>query len=213
MFFQPQYLQDVRGHSAVAQRPADPADHGADDLHLALLGAPDRPLRRPPADDRRHGLRHRSASLRPHPGRRRQLLRGCCWSATCCSGSRSASSTRRCRPRRWRRCRARRSGSPPACWRWTGCWPAPSRWPPPAPSSTPCSATATRFAAAIAGSTWVLGRALRGRRRAHLGLRPRPDRRADPRWPAIRSPASSSTTGITAASTSEPISRLDNIAQ
>ena len=28
MFFQPQYLQDVRGHSAVAQRPADPADHG-----------------------------------------------------------------------------------------------------------------------------------------------------------------------------------------
>ncbi len=30
----------------------------------------------------------------------------------------------------------RRSGSPPACWRWTGSWPAPSRSPPPAPSST-----------------------------------------------------------------------------
>ena len=61
MFFQPQYLQDVRGHSPIAERPADPADHGADDLHLALLGPADRPLRRPPADDRRDGLRRRSA--------------------------------------------------------------------------------------------------------------------------------------------------------
>ena len=42
MFFQPQYLQDVRGHSPIAQRAADPADHRADDLHLALLRPPDR---------------------------------------------------------------------------------------------------------------------------------------------------------------------------
>ena len=46
MFFQPQYLQDVRGHSAIALRPDDPADHGADDLRLAVLRAADRPLRR-----------------------------------------------------------------------------------------------------------------------------------------------------------------------
>ena len=39
MFFQPQYLQDVRGHSAVLERPADPADHRADGLHLAASRA------------------------------------------------------------------------------------------------------------------------------------------------------------------------------
>ncbi len=44
MFFQPQYLQDVRGHSAVAQRPDDPADHGADGRDLAHVGAADWPL-------------------------------------------------------------------------------------------------------------------------------------------------------------------------
>jgi MFS family permease len=44
MFFQPQYLQDVRGHSAVASGGADPAGDGADDPHLALLRPPDRPL-------------------------------------------------------------------------------------------------------------------------------------------------------------------------
>ena len=45
MFFQPQYLQDVRGHPPIASRCPDPADHGADGLRLALLGSPDRPLR------------------------------------------------------------------------------------------------------------------------------------------------------------------------
>ena len=37
------------------QRPDDPAGDGADGLHLALLRPADRPLRRPPADDRRDG--------------------------------------------------------------------------------------------------------------------------------------------------------------
>ena len=38
MFFQSQYLQDVRRPLGGAQRPADPADHGPDGLHLAASG-------------------------------------------------------------------------------------------------------------------------------------------------------------------------------
>ena len=61
------------------------------------------------------------------------------------------------------------------------------------------------FAAAVAGSTWVRGGALRGRRRPHLGLRPRPRAaRTGPgggRRPARG--ASSSTIVTTADSTSE----------
>ena len=154
------------------QRPADPADHRADGLHLALLRPADRPLRRPPADDRRDGLRHRSACS-SSPRSAPTAPTRCCSPATCCSGSPSASSTRRCRPRRWRRCRRRRSGSPPGCWRWTGSWPAPSPSPPPAPSSTPCSATATRSPPRSPARPGFSVGALRGRRRPHLGLRPR----------------------------------------
>ena len=103
-----------------AQRADDPADHDPDGLHLAALRPPDRPLRRPPADDRGHGAVGAARPARPHPGRRPEAPTRSCWPATCPSGSPSASSTRRCRPRRWRRCPPRRSGSPPACWRWTG---------------------------------------------------------------------------------------------
>ena len=39
MFFQPQYLQQGLGYSAVAAGRADPADHRADGLLLALLGS------------------------------------------------------------------------------------------------------------------------------------------------------------------------------
>jgi hypothetical protein len=41
------------------RRLADPADHRADDLRLALFGAVDRSLRCSPADDGRHGFRRR----------------------------------------------------------------------------------------------------------------------------------------------------------
>ena len=109
MFFQPQYLQDVHGRSAIASRAADPADHRADGLLLAALGPADRPLRRPRADDRRHGSAA-SPACSCSPRSRPTAPTRCCSPATCCSGSRSASSTRRCRPRRWRRCRAEKAG-------------------------------------------------------------------------------------------------------
>ena len=116
----------------------------------------------------------RRRPARPDPGRRRQLLRRCCWPATCCSGSPSASSTRRCRPRRWRRCRARRSGSPPACWRWTGSLAGAVALAATGAVFHALLGDGDSFAAAVAGSTWVAGRPLRRRRRPHLGLRPRP---------------------------------------
>ena len=61
------------------------------------------------------------------------------------------------------------------------------------------------FAAAIAGSTWVAVGALRGRRRPHLGLRPGPGTaRTGPRGGRRSASASSSSTiGTTAASTSD----------
>ena len=173
MFFQPQYLQDVRGHSPIA-------------AGLLILPITVPMIFVSPFSGRligRFGARRLMTAgmvfgvlglAAADPGRRRQLPGAGPRSPTCCSGSRSGSSTRRCRPRRWRRCRGRRSGSPPGCWRWTGCWPAPSRLPPPAPSSTLSRETASSFAAAIAGSTWVAVGALRGRRRSHLDLRPRP---------------------------------------
>ena len=172
MFFQPQYLQDVRGHSAILS--------GVMILPITvpmifispLLGPPDRPLRRPRPDDRWDGSSAPPACS-SSPGSTPPAPTRCCWPATCCSGSPWASSTRRCRPRRWRRCRRRRSGSPPACWRWTGSL----------AGAVALAATGAVFHALLGDGDSLRrcarrldlgpGRALRARRRAHLGLRPR----------------------------------------
>ena len=69
MFFQPQYLQDVRGHSAVLSGLLILPITVPMIFDLAILGAADRSLRRPPSDDGRNGLRTRRPS-RPHPDRR-----------------------------------------------------------------------------------------------------------------------------------------------
>jgi len=140
MFFQPQYLQDVRGHSPILSGlmilpvtvPMVFISPFSGRL-IARFGA-----RRLMTAGMVCGTVGRSSS----PGSRPTAPTSCCSPATSSSESPSASSTRRCRRRRWRRCRGRRSGSPPACWRWTASSPAPSPSPPPAPSSTPCSATA-----------------------------------------------------------------------
>ena len=65
------------------------------------------------------------------------------------------------------------------------------------------------FAAAVAGSTWVLGRALRRSAPASPGLSSAiPSRPArTPRSPATRRRTSSGTTPTTAASTSEAVTR------
>ena len=94
-----------------------------------------------------------------------------CWPATCCSGSRSGSSTRRCRLRRWQRCPPRRSASPRAFWRWTGSWQDRGL------AVTGAVFHALRgsdgsFADAVAGSTWILV-VLCVSEAAHLGLRAR----------------------------------------
>ena len=56
------------------QRPADPADHDPDGLHLADVEPPDLPLRHPAPDDRGDAVRGGRPD-RPHPDRRRELLR------------------------------------------------------------------------------------------------------------------------------------------
>ena len=119
IFFQPQYLQDVLDHGPVAAGRAGAADHGADGVHLAVLRSADRAGRPASPDDRRDGLR--GGGPRPaHPDRRATAPTGRCCPAICSSGSRSASSTRRCRPRRCWRCRARRPASRPASSPWCG---------------------------------------------------------------------------------------------
>ena len=125
MFFQPQYLQDVRG--PLADRSAG--------LMILPITAP--MIFVSPFSGRlisRFGARRLMTAgmacgvaglLLLAPDSPLTVPSGSSSAAISSSGSPSAWSTRRCRRRRWRRCRGRRSGSPPACWRWTGCWPAP----------------------------------------------------------------------------------------
>jgi EmrB/QacA subfamily drug resistance transporter len=139
MFFQPQYLQDVRGHSPILSGlmilpvtvPMIFISPYSGRL-IARLGA-----RRLMTAGMLCGLIGLLVLTRIEA----DSPYGCCSPATYCSGSPLASSTRRCRPRRWRRCPETRSASPPASWRWTASSPVPSPSPPPAPPSTPCSAT------------------------------------------------------------------------
>ena len=203
MFFQPQYLQDVRGHSAIE---AGVLILPITAPMIAISPFSGRLIRRFGA----RGLMTAGMLFatvgppRPHPDRRRQLLRPGPRSATCCSGSRSASSTRRCRPRRWRRCRGTRSGSPQGCWRWTGSSPARWPWRRPAPPSTRCRATATRSrprspARPGSASCSACSEPCSPGPSSVTSNRPGPT----PPWPAIRRLGSCITTVITADSTSE----------
>ena len=75
MFFQPQYLQEVRGHSAVLSGLMILPSHRADGLDLAFLGPSDRPLRGAAVDERRNALGGwRSGN--PDPDKRGQPLCG-----------------------------------------------------------------------------------------------------------------------------------------
>ncbi len=70
MFFQPQYLQDARGHSAILSGLLILPVTAPMVFISPFLRSSDRALRRPRPDDRRHGLRHRRPD-RAHPDRPR----------------------------------------------------------------------------------------------------------------------------------------------
>ena len=111
MFFQPQYLQDARGHSALLSGllilPVTAPMVFISPFSGRLIG------RFGARGLMSAGMAFGTAGLPSSPGLTPAALTRWCSPATCSSASRSASSTRRCRPRQWRRCRVRRSASRP----------------------------------------------------------------------------------------------------
>ena len=115
MFFQPQYLQEQLGYSAI--------EAGALILPVTMPMALFSPLsggliaRLGPRTTMTAGMLIGVAGLVwQAAAEARPPTRACCL-GSCASGSRLPSSTRRCRPRRWRRCPSRRPGSHPEFWR------------------------------------------------------------------------------------------------
>ena len=119
MYFQPQFLQRELDYSVIVAGALVLPITAPMAALLAVLGPADQPLRRPCDDDRRNGGRGRRRwCSRPSP--RNRAPTSTCSPASSASASRWRSSTRRCRPPRWRRCRAQRAASRRGSWRWTG---------------------------------------------------------------------------------------------